>query len=177
MKRLQLSLAIGILFISIIACTDFTLTNTSNRAVTVSVNLPDGSSSLLTLEEGASKNWFVVAGGGYTVDILPTEEYLEGLKLMENLALSYLFADPSDLSAELAFFEGWFIEKNNPFSALAALNNIQERIQSEVEGSQCSGTLPDPDLGSSEATTYTWNVSLRFNSGTWICGSKGVISD
>ena len=116
-------------------CSFVRIQNVSDASVRVRVRVPDsGTSYSRHIRPGRVEEFFSSHGGRYSVELVPTESYIDSLNSLQEIITQRLFTEGQTLSAaEVA-------------RLVENLNQIDQLLAEAAEpGASCSGNVPDFD--------------------------------
>lgn len=143
--------AVLLLALFLSGCSFVRIINVSAAPATVSVNVPDnGKAYVRTVSSGGIVDVFSSHGGGYTITMIPSEQYLEILNRLRSNIETRLFAERQTLTSE----EVRQLVEN--------LNHIDSLLEeTRLPGASCRGYVPEFD-------TAVVTISIDFDTNAWI---------
>lgn len=152
MGKVRYCLGVALLGLLAVACSSFTVQNTStDQTAVVSVSLPDRSGpQVVTLKPGGSISPLLDSGGPFVVTVLPNEAYIQELQSVRDTA-SRLLTGGDVSPSNVATFNKW-------------ITQLGEKIKKVSEsGVTCSGNIPEDGSGTAnvnwDASALKWTLS------------------
>jgi hypothetical protein len=156
-KRSQfIVITIFLLALILSSCSFIRIQNIAEGSVTVSVNVPDsGKAYVRNVPSAGIVDVFTSGGGGYTVTMIASKQFIDFLESLRLDIETKLFAERQTLTAEEVTL------------LVDRLNQIDSFLeQTRVPGASCSGYVPE-----FETVVVTIASDFETNAFTIECGS------